>query len=44
MSQEIEKMKGMVKRSQGIEDSMLDIEKLCPLPNIQLPQSSRCQR
>ena len=34
MSQEIEKMKGMLKRSQGIEDYMLDIEKLRPLPDI----------
>ena len=36
MSQEIEKMKGMLKRSQGMEDFMLDIEGLCPFPNVQL--------
>ena len=27
----------MLKRSQGMEDYMLDIEGLCPLPNVQLP-------
>ena len=37
MSQEIEKMKGMLKRSQGIEDYMLDIEGLCPFLDVQLP-------
>ena len=34
MSKEIEKMKGMLKRSQGIEDYMLDIEGLCPFPDV----------
>ena len=37
MSQEIEKMKGLLKRSQGIEDFMHDIEGLCPFPDVQLP-------
>ena len=37
MSQEIEKMKGMLKRSQGMEDFMLDIEGLCLFPDVQLP-------
>ena len=37
MSKEIEKMKDMLKRSQGIEDYMLDIEGLCPFPDVQLP-------
>nr|POE91693.1 hypothetical protein CFP56_34466 [Quercus suber] len=31
-------MKGMLTRSQGIEDYMLDIEGLCPFPNVQLCQ------
>ena len=35
MSQEIKKMKGMLKRSQGM-DYMLDIEGLCLFPDIQL--------
>ncbi|KAL0008561.1 hypothetical protein SO802_010063 [Lithocarpus litseifolius] len=37
MSQEIEKMKGKHTRSQGMVDYMLDIEGLCPFPNVQLP-------
>ena len=37
MSKEIEKLKDMLKRSQGIEDYMLDIEGLCPFPDVQLP-------
>ena len=37
MSHEIEKMKGMLKRSLGMEDYMLDIEGLCPFPDVQLP-------
>ena len=37
MSKEIEKMKGMLKRSQGREDYMLDIKGLCPFPDVQLP-------
>ena len=37
MSQEIEKMKGLLKRSQGIEDFMHDIEGLCPFPDVRLP-------
>nr|POE67771.1 hypothetical protein CFP56_31446 [Quercus suber] len=37
MSQEIKKMKGLLKRSQGMEDFMLDIEELCPFPDVQLP-------
>ena len=44
MSQKIEKMKGMLKRSQGMEDYMLDIEGLFQFPNIQLPQSSIYRR
>jgi len=34
MSHKIEKMKGMLKRSQGMEDYMLDIEGLCPFPDV----------
>ena len=37
MLQEIEKMIGMLKRSLGMEDYMLDIEGLCPFPDVQLP-------
>ena len=37
ISQEIHKRKGMLKRSQGIEDFMLDIEGLCPFLDVQLP-------
>ena len=34
MSHKIEKMKGMLKRSQGMEDYMLDIEGLCPFSDV----------
>ena len=37
MSKEIEKMKGMLKRSQGMEDYMVDIKGLCPFPDVQPP-------
>ena len=37
MSQEIEKMKGMHKRSQDMKDYMLDIKGLCLFPDVQLP-------
>ena len=37
MLQEIKKMKGMLKRSLGMEDYMLDIEGLCPFFDVQLP-------
>ena len=43
MLQEIEKMKGMLKRSKGIEYYMLDIEGLCPFPDIQLLAHSQLQ-
>jgi len=44
MSQEIEKMKGMLKRSQGMKDYMLDIEGLCPFPDFQLPPKFKMPR
>ena len=37
MLHEIEKMKGMLKRSLGMKDYMLDIEGLCPFSDVQLP-------
>ena len=37
MLQETEKMKGMLKRFQGMEDYMLDIKGLCPFSDVQLP-------
>ena len=37
ISQEKKKMKGVLKRSQGMEDFLLYIEGLCPFPDVQLP-------
>jgi len=38
ISDEVEKMKTILRKSQGVEEYMLDIDELCPFPNVQLPQ------
>jgi len=37
ISDEVEKMKTILRKSQGVEEYMLDMDELCPFPNVQLP-------
>lgn len=40
----MEKIKNIRRRSQGVEEYTLDMDELCPLPNVQCHLSSKCPR